>query len=194
MGNIFSDAPAETEPREIVAGDFLTWKRTDIGSDYAPSLYTLSYKARLEGTGSTVITITAVTSGSDYLVEEDSATTAAYTVGVYHWDAYITRDSDSERVRFDSGTFEVVADRAVATTDPRSHAKKMVDLLESLLEGKAVSDVSSYSIQGRSLTKMNPDELLKWRNYYKRELLREEKIERRKNGNGTGGLIKVSFN
>ena len=194
MGNVFSDAPSETEPREIISGDFLTWKRTDLGTDYSNSLYTLSYKARLEGTGSTVITITAAASGDDYLVEEAAATTAAYTAGVYHWDAYITRDSDSERVTIDSGTFEVLADRAVATTDPRSHAKKMVDLLESLLEGKAASDVSSYSIQGRSLTKMGTEELIKWRNYYKREVLQAEKIERRKNGKGTGGLIKVSFN
>lgn len=69
----------------------------------------------------------------------------------------------------------------------------MVDKIESLLEGRADGDVSSYSIQGRSLTKLSIDELIKWRNYYKKEFLQQEKKERRKNGKGTGGLIKVSF-
>jgi len=39
-----------TEPATIVAGDLLQWKRTDLGTDYANGSYTLSYKARQEGT------------------------------------------------------------------------------------------------------------------------------------------------
>lgn len=194
MGNIFDDDAPEGEPRQIIAGDFLTWRRTDLHSDYDNTLYTLSYKARLENAGSTVITITASADGTDYLVSETSATTASYTVGVYHWQAYITRISDSARITIDSGTFEVLPNRSAATTDPRTHAKIMLDKIESLLEGKAASDVASYSIAGRSLTKMSPKELKDWRNHYKAEVLQQEQSERRKNGKPTGRVVKCSFN
>ena len=110
-----------TEPATIVAGDLLQWKRIDLGTDYANGSYTLSYKARLEGTSagsSVVITITASASGDDYLVSVGQSTTASYTAGDYRWQAYITRNSDSERLTIDSGTFEVAANRSASTADP----------------------------------------------------------------------------
>ena len=137
MANLFDTGNVPTtEPATIVAGDLLQWKRTDLGTDYANGSYTLSYKARLEGTGSTVITITASASGDDYLVSVGQSTTASYTAGDYRWQAYITRNSDSERLTIDSGTFEVSASRSASTADPRSHAKTMLDKIESILEGR----------------------------------------------------------
>ena len=110
MANEFSSTNfSDTEPTleefggPIVIGDFTAWKRTDLNTDYSNALYTLTYKARLENAGSTVISITASASGSDYLIELSSSTTGAFTAGIYHWDAYITRDSDSARIRVDSG-------------------------------------------------------------------------------------------
>ena len=194
MANLFDAAnAAETEPAKIRAGDLLQWKRTDLGTDYVNSTYTLKYSARLEGGGSTEIEITASASGDDYLVSVSKTTTAGYTVGTYHWQAYITRASDSERITVDSGTWEVVANRDTATTDPRSHARIMVEKIESLLEGRADADVASYSIAGRSLTKLSIDELMAWRDRYKAEYLRELRRERALNGDGSGAIVKVRF-
>ena len=85
MANLFDTGNVPTtEPATIVAGDLLQWKRTDLGTDYANGSYTLSYKARLEGTSagsSVVITITASASGDDYLVSVGQSTTASYTAG-----------------------------------------------------------------------------------------------------------------
>ena len=69
----------------------------------------------------------------------------------------------------------------------------MLDLIESLLEGKATKDVSSYSIAGRSLNKMGVSELLEWRNYYKAEYNRELAKQRNENEDGSGNTIKISF-
>ena len=194
MANLFdTDLARETEPETIIAADRLIWKRTDLHADYANSSYTLKYSARLEGTGSTEIEITASASGDDYLVEIESATTASYTAGVYHWQAYITRNSDSQRLTVDTGTWEVVANRDAATTDPRSHARIMVEKIESVLEGRAASDVNSYSISGRSLTKIPIPELLQFRASYRAEYVREVRRERARNGLGTGTLIKARF-
>ncbi len=194
MANMFETAnAAETEPAKIIAGDRLIFKRSDLNNDYSNASYTLKYSARLEGTGSTEIEITASASGSDYLVEVASATTASYTVGTYRWQAYITRNSDSQRLTIDQGTWEVIANRDAATTDPRTHAAIMVDKIESILEGRADSDVSSYSIQGRSLTKLGIEELMAWRDRYKAELLLEKRKERALNGRGTGAKVLVRF-
>ena len=194
MANLFDTAnAATTEPATVIAGDRLIWKRSDLHNDYANTAHTLKYSACLEAAGSTEIEITASASGTDYLVEVASATTASYTVGTYHWQAYITRTSDSQRLTLDRGTFEVIANRDAATTDPRSHAAIMVDKIESLLEGRADADVSSYSIQGRSLTQLSIDELTTWRDRYRAELVREKRKERALNGEGTGAIVKVQF-
>ncbi len=194
MANLFdTDNVPTTEPATIVAGDLLQWKRTDLGADYANGSYTLSYKARLEGTGSTVITITAAASGDDYLVSVGQSTTASYTAGDYRWQAYITRDSDSERLTTDSGTFEVVANRSASTADPRSHAKTMLDKIESILEGRADGDVAAYSINGRSLTKLDITDLLMWRDRYRADYLREVHRERALNGTATGTTVVARF-
>ena len=194
MANLFDTANiAETEPAIIRAGDLTQWKRTDLGTDYANGSYTLKYSARLEGTGSTEIEITASASGADYLASVGQSATASYTVGTYHWQAYITRNSDSERITVDSGTWEVIANRDAATTDPRSHARIMVEKIESLLEGRADADVASYSISGRSLTKLSIDELMVWRDRYRAEYRRELQKERVANGDGSGAIVKVRF-
>lgn len=194
MANLFDTGNVPTtEPATIVAGDLLQWKRTDLGTDYANGSYTLSYKARLEGTGSTVITITASASGDDFLVSVGQSTTASYTAGDYRWQAYITRNSDSERLTIDSGTFEVAANRSASTADPRSHVKIMLDKIESILEGRADGDVAAYSINGRSLTKLAIPDLLMWRDRYRADYLREVRRERSLNGTATGSTVVARF-
>lgn len=194
MANLFdtSESP-ETEPAEIVAGDRLIFRRTNLNTDYSNASYTLKYSARLEGTGSTEIEITASASGDDYLVEVASAVTAAYTAGRYIWQGYITRNSDAQRITIGGGSWEVIANRDSATTDPRSHPRIMVEKIEAILEGRADADVSSYSINGRSLTKIPIPELMEFRNSYKAEYLRELRLERRQKGIGTGSTVKVGF-
>jgi hypothetical protein len=181
MANAFDTVP-ETEPAAFIAGDFVTWKRTDLGTDYPPASYALSYKARLEGTGSTVISITASESGSTYLVELSSVTTAAYTAGVYHWQAYITRTSDSARITLDEGTFTVEANRSTATTDPRSSAKIILDSIEAVIRNRATQDQMAYTIQGRSLSRTPIADLLLLRDRFKAEYQRELDAERLANG------------
>ena len=100
---------------------------------------------------------------------------------------------DSARVTVDRGQIEIKPNVASSSADPRSHAKIMIDKIESLLEGKADKDVSSYSIAGRSLNKMSVQELLDWRTHYKAEYNREIARLRNENGDGSGNNIKISF-
>ncbi len=194
MANLFNASTAPTkEPEIIVPGDYLIWKRVDLGTDYSNTLYTATYVARITGGGNTEVQVVGTASGSDYLFTVTSATSADFVTGLYHWQLEIKRNSDNNRIVVDRGNFTVIADLDVNGADPRTHSEIMVGKIESILSGKADSDVSSYSIAGRSLTKMSFNELLQARDYYKREMLKEETAESIRRGDATGATIKVRF-
>jgi len=196
MANLFDTANIpEQEPTEIRAGDILQWKRTDLHKDYPNDEYTLKYTATIYHSNHADIDITASASGNDYLVSVASATTVNYGVGEYDWQAYIIRNSDSERITIDSGHWTIVDDYDSSNADVRVHAQKMLDHIESFLETKAGNgDVSSYSIGGRSLSKFSFEEITNLRNYYKREVAQHIKKQRLKGGRySTGNNVKVVF-
>ena len=193
MANVFdaTNAP-EGEPLEIVAGDFVQWKISDLVADYPTADYTLMYTARISGKRDE-FQITATGQSDHYLVSATSSSTGSYTPGKYEWQQEIVRNSDSARRILSRGQFTVLADLDIPGTDLRSHAAIMVEKIESILAGKADSDVSSYSIAGRSLTKMSFTELLDARDYYRAEAIKEKAAEDAKNGRKGVSTIKVRF-
>lgn len=196
MANLFDAANApEGEPLEVVVGDFIQWKRSDIAVDYPPSLYSAEYVARITGGGASEIKLAATEpSGDDYyLFTVDSVTSADFSPGKYHWQLEITQTSTGNRIVVDIGDFEAIPDMDNNQADPRIHAEVMIDKIESILEGKADSDVSSYSIAGRSLTKLSFDELMAARDRYRAELVKHENRELLKRGKSNGSTIKVRF-
>lgn len=194
LANLFDSANYPVaEPEALVVGDRWAWKRVDLGSDYPPASYALSYSLQLVGDGGHVIAIAASESGDDYIVEVPSATTANYISGDYRWFAFITRSSDSQRVEIASGSLTVTPNTASGHHDTSSHAEVMVRKIESVLQNRADADVSSYSIAGRSLSKMSPQELTTWRDYYKAEVARERRAERIANGLGVNSKVLVRF-
>jgi len=54
-------------------------------------------------------------------------------------------------------------------------------------------DQSSMSIAGRSLSRMSVDELLTFKDRYKAEYLKEVKMARIRNNQGSGNTVKVNF-
>lgn len=194
MTNAFDAANYPTrEPAELAAGNRWTWKRPDLSAAYPTADYALTYVARLEGAGATTFAITASETGGEYVITVPSATTANYTAGTYRWVAYITRTADSERIEVGRGSWVVAPNRAASTADPRSSAKVMLDKIDSILLGRADADVSSYSIAGRSLSKIPVTELIQWRDHYARDVVREQQAERIAAGLGTGRKIVTRF-
>lgn len=183
MANLFDEANApEGEPLVIVVGDFLQWKKTQLASDYPPATHSAEYVARITAGGASEIKLAAVERTNYYLFTATTATTEAFAPGFYHWQLEITETASGNRIVVERGEFEAVVDLDVNGTDPRSHAEIMLDKIESLLEGRADGDMSSYSIAGRSITKMTPEELLAWRDYYRREVA----VYRRRNAIARG--------
>jgi len=152
----------------------------------------MRFVARISTGGATEVNVAATASGDDYLFSISSATSANYTVGTYHYQLEIERNSDNERIVVDRGEIDIVTDYD-NQVDPRQHAEIMLGKIESILEGKADSDVSSYSIAGRSLTKLSPEELVQWRDYYRREVSAIKRKEAIKHGRKPKSTILLRF-
>lgn len=163
-----------TEPESAVTGSYLAWRRL---LDYDGSLYTLSYDL-IPAAGGVTITITGTWDATDqeWQFTVSAATSALWVAGSYRWDLKVTRIADSEVVIISTGSIEIFA----STDDRRTHAEVMVKKIESILSGRADSDVESYSIKSRSITKMSVKELTEWRDYYLSEV--------RRTGGSTSGV------
>lgn len=194
MANLFDAANApEGEPKEVVVGDFIQWKRSDLVADYPPSSYTATYVARITSGGSTEIQLTGTNQTTHYLFTVDSVTSTNFLPGKYHWQLEVVQNSSGNRLVVDIGDFDAIPDMDVNQADPRIHAEIMIDKIQSILEGKADSDVNSYSVGGRSLSKMSFAELQDARDRYKAELVYHENKELLKRGKSNGSTIKVRF-
>lgn len=195
MANLFdvNNAP-EGEPLRVVVGDFIQWKRSDLVADYPTATHSATYVARITGGGSNEIQLVGTEgSPSFYLFTVDSDTSAGFTPGYYHWQLEITETASGNRIVVDRGAFDAIPDLDVNQSDPRSHAEIMVDKIQALLEGRADRDVNSYSIQGRSISKMAISELLQWRDYYRKEAMKEKRARDVANGRKINTTVKARF-
>jgi hypothetical protein len=193
MANVFDTANYPTaEPTRLQAGDRWAWKRVDLSGDYPTASYSLSYVARRDGTGER-IAITASETTEGYIVEVASTVTADYAPGRYQWSAFITRTSDGARAEVGYGSFEVGANRATSTDDPRSFAQIALDNIEAYLKDPNNLQAASYSVAGRSLSRWNRADLLTERDRMKAEVNREKQAEKLRQGLGTNQTIRVRF-
>lgn len=127
-----------------------------------------------------------------YEIEALSATTANWTPGDY-W-AFITVNLAGQKKTIEAGQTKILpALSSLNNFDGRTHNQKVRDALKSLIEGKAEQDVDSYSIAGRSLTKLNPKDLLQWYRYYVNECRKEENEAKRARGEAVSSSILARF-
>lgn len=194
MANLFDESNApEGEPLKIVVGDFIQWKKTALAEAYPPATHSAEYVARIAAGQSDEIKIAATERASYYLFKVTSATSASFQTGFYHWQLEITETASGNRIVVERGEFEAIADLDNNGADPRTHAEIMLDKIESLLEGRADKDVSSYAIQGRSISKMSIADLLQWRDYYRKEVVKERRDQAIAQGKPTKTTVKVRF-
>jgi len=179
----------ENVPSDLVLGDTWVWTR-DL-TDYPATTYTaVWYLENKDG----VISVTPSASGSTFSATVAAATTATYAAGEYRWRLVVTKISDSTRTSVESGWVSVLANPAAAGKyDWRSHARRTLDAIEAVIEGRASSDQESMSIAGRSLSRIPIAELLKFRDYYKQEVGSEKAAEAVAAGLGNPKRIFVRF-
>ena len=162
-----ADTPT-IEPSSVNAGD--TWRWTRSLADYPASAgWALSYTLI---NASAKITVNASASGDDHAVTVAAATTAGYAAGTYDWRARVSRAGEVYTVG--EGRLTVRNAFSAATFDARTHARKTLDAIEAVIEGRASSSTAEYTIAGRSLKHIPVADLLALRDKYRAEVLRED--------------------
>lgn len=196
MSNLFDrDNYPTQEPDRLVTGDRFAWQRPDLVSDYPLADYTMTYHFSEDsgGGGTHHFTLSSTEADDNYYFEKPSSETTNLSAGDWEWQLYAIRTSDSERITLDYGITKFVLGELDTNTDLRTHAKKVLDAIEAVIEGRATIDQSSFSLGGRSLSRMSIDELMTFRDRYKTEYLKEVKLSRIRNKQGSGNTIKVNF-
>jgi len=161
-------------PPQARAGDTLAWRRTL--PDYpASSGWVLSY--RLIG-ASTYYTLTAAADGDDHVISVPASTTKAWAAGAYRWMEMVGNGTD--RYTLGSGQIEVLPDpeALAAGADLRSHARRVLDAVEAVIEGRASEADESFEIDGVALKYRPIADLLVLRDRYRQEVSSEVAAER----------------
>ena len=174
-----------TVPQELTAGD--TWEWTDDQPSYPRTTWTLTYyfekkdkSFSVAGTGSAGATT--------HNFSIAAVTTAGYPAGEYRYVARVT-DGTTVRTVANGWTVVLVDPAAAGTHDHRSWAQRTLEALEATIEGRATTDQLSVSINGRSISRLTPTELMDWRNRLRAEVRAEEQGENA----GVGRNIRVRF-
>lgn len=173
---------------ELVVGDSYQYDTNIIGY---PANAGWTFKQRLTnllstGTG---YTLTSTGQGEFHRTTISTTLSSSFAPGEYSWYGWV--ESSAERHTVSSGFVTITGNPATSTagTDPRSHARKMLDAIEAVLEGRATSDMSSYMIAGRQVVLLSPDALIRWRGHYKSLVRAEERAA----GSGKASGLRVKF-
>lgn len=157
-------------PGSITAG--LTFKRTVTLAAYpADQGWVLHAYFR----GKAAIDIDSTPSGTQHVFSVPAATTAAWQEGNYGYSIRAVHSSSGEVYEVDSGTIDILGDMQTATGgDYRSHAQKVLDAVEAVIEGRATLDQERYRINNRELYRTPMADLLKLRAQYRNEVRQEK--------------------
>jgi len=178
------------EPVVFTAGNTIKWTKSL--ASYSPDdSWALTYALVIAGN---LKEITATNNGNgSFLAAISAADSAAYPAGIYHWQAYVTKNG--ERYEVGHGRLEVKPNFASKTTgyDNSSHVKNVLDALEATILGKASKDQISYTINGTTVARMTSEELIKWQNHYKILYKQELQAESINNGDAPANKGQVRF-
>jgi hypothetical protein len=181
-----TDIPTK-EPISIRAGDTIQWTREDLTADYPASSWTLTYTII---NSAAKYTVTATADSEYFDVTIAKATSALYTPGIYTLTGRVSDATYAYTVY--TGTLEILPDLTASTTyDTRSHARIMLDYIESTLEGKAddaTLDILSKTFGDKNIAR-NPELLMRWKTYYE-SIYSSEMI---KEGTSKSNKIRVQF-
>lgn len=130
---------------------------------------TLAVSVEFKFGGPQTRTVAATKTGSEFSI---SADTAAWTAGVYAWQAWATYADASKKI-IATGTVDL-AD-ALGVGDIRSSARKMVEMIEAMMAGNASEGVRRYRINNRELERYSVAELLQLLSYWKSQVKNEER-------------------
>jgi len=164
-----------TEPTEVTVGDRIQWKRSLQSYPATQEGWTLTYYLRAN-IAMGQIDIVAVADGQDYSIDISPTITSDWVPAAYFWTAFVSKSGDRKPIG--EGRMDVLQnpELIILPVDGRSHARRCLDSIELVIEGRATRDDLKYAFQavGRSVEKIPTADLLKLRDYYATEVRNEE--------------------
>jgi len=145
--------------------------------------------------GTAKYSATSTADGDNHTITITSTTSATFAAGSYGYSIFAVKTG--ERHEVESGTWEITPDIAALTSeDTRSHARKVLDSIEAVIEKRATKDQQAYQIHGRSLSMTPLKDLLNLRDIYRREVAAEDMADAKESGrffvNKTRLLVRFS--
>lgn len=170
-------------PVKHTIGD--TLKFTEQSATYPAPDYTLTLSF---SNASKAYSVTSTANGQDHDFLIATTTTATWEPGKYKYQLFAVKGSERYTVR--QGDFELLPDFS-KIGDRRSDNQIILDAIIATLKGKASSDQSSVSIEGRSIQRYSYDELIKMRDKFSQLVASEKRADRARRGLSHSGTIKV---
>jgi hypothetical protein len=152
-------------PQKLTAGD--TWQWDESIAEYPASTWTLTFYF----SGPAPFNIVASPNGADFAISVTAIVTADYTAGDYQWVARVSNGTQVTSV--DTGQLILLPDLSDVDADHRSFNRRALEALQAVIENRATTDQLSFTIAGRSLTRMSWDELLRAYDRFRLEVASE---------------------
>jgi hypothetical protein len=122
--------------------------------------------------------LSSMPDGTLHAFSATATDTSAWAAGAY-W--YSLRATDGTEVHeIETGTLTVAPDLAAVSVeyDGRTHAERVLEAIEAVIEGRASKDQDSYRINNRELRRTPVSQLLKLRDVYRQEVRRARAVKR----------------
>ncbi|MBL4791328.1 MAG: hypothetical protein JKY60_20550 [Kordiimonadaceae bacterium] len=179
-----------SEPERFTAGDTVTFCR-DVW-DYPPADgWVLAYT--LTGEGGLISRRPATTEGDGYKLTFTAAETAALGRGDYRLIGRVTKGEDVHTIYNGAVAVKQNLFSVEIATDARHRLEKRLDTIETLLDGRALSDTQLLMIGGKQLQKMPMTELIVLKQETKKHLKRLRNEQRISEGGANHRRIQTRF-
>ena len=156
-------------PARLTAGDDWSFTLAALGQAWPAPGYSLSLLLAPEA-GGNVIEVPGSFADDIWIVSVAAATTGAMLPGAWSWAIRVQEDAGSAKQTVARGGIGVLPDPAADGTDTRADAERILAAIEARIEGRITRDADSYSIEGRSISRMPIEQLLRLRSLYQREV------------------------
>lgn len=157
-------------PAGVTAGDSWAWADGLAWTDCPSPAFQVSFALRHPATGAGP-TVAGVADGaaSAWRFTVAAAETGALPAGTYRWAVVASSADGAERLTLRTGEIAVAPD-PLATADARTPAERILSAIEATIEGRAMKDADTFTIEGRSIARTPIPDLLRLRAVYQREV------------------------
>ena len=156
-------------PAHLTAGDDWVFTLPALGQAWPAPDYSLSLLLVPEA-GGNVIDTPGSFEGGVWTVSVAATATGAMLPGAWSWAIRVQEAASGAKQTVARGGIDVLPDPALSDQDTRADAERILAAIEARIEGRITKDADSYSIEGRSISRMPIEQLLRLRGLYQREV------------------------